>query len=266
MTTTDFPPPIDFLGVKITPLDVAKTAEAVAGRDPGLPLVYVVTPNAQHVVALDQGDRNYARVHAHAWLVTCDSQILRLLGRTLFGLDLPLAAGSDLTALLLKRYIKPDDAVTVIGGDEKLFTELRAQYGLTRIAHHEPPMGLVSNPAAIETAARFIVEHPARYVFIACGCPQSEMVALRAAELGGAVGVALCIGGSLHFATGLIPRAPAWMRRFALESLHRLWLNPRRHAKRVFKQSLPVVWIAVKARLGFKHHAPTALPPAEGGR
>lgn len=266
MTTRDFPPAVEFLGLAITPIDVEETAAAVAGRDPGAPLVYVVTPNAQHVVALDQGDRNFATVHAHAWLVTCDSQILRLLGRVLFGLRLPLAAGSDLTALLLKRYIKPDDAVTIIGGDEKLFTELKAQYGLTRIAHHEPPMGLIRNPAAIEAAARFIIANPARYVFIACGCPQSEMVALRAVELGGAVGVALCIGGSLHFATGLIPRAPAWMRRFALESLHRLMLNPRRHARRVFQQSLPVVWIALKARLGLKPHAPTPLPPTESGR
>lgn len=261
--TTQFPPAIDFLGVSITPLDVLQVADVVAGRDPALPLVYVVTPNAQHIVALHQGDANYMRVHRHAWLVTCDSQILRLLGKVLFGLSLPLAAGSDLTARLLKDHIKPDDPITIIGGDQRLFDALKAQYGLTRIAHHEPPMGLVRNPQAIEAAARFIVEHPARYVFIACGCPQSEMVALRAEELGGATGVALCIGGSLHFATGLIPRAPAIMRKFALESLHRLWLNPRGHARRVFKQSLPVVWIALMARLGIKGHAPASLPPGE---
>lgn len=262
--TPPLPPVIPFLGLTITPIDTAETVRLIAERPAAAPLVYLITPNAQHVVALDRGDANFARVHAHAWLVTCDSQIIRLLGRLLFGLRLPLATGSDITLRLLKDgIVEPDEPVTIIGGDQPLFDALRAQYGLRNIAHHEPPMGLVRNPAAIEAAARFIIDHPARFVFIACSCPQSEMVALRAIELGGAVGVALCIGGSLRFATGLVQRAPQWVRRLALESLYRLLQNPRGHSRRVFKESLPVVWVAIKERFGFKR-AP-ALPPAGGG-
>ncbi|MFX8035998.1 WecB/TagA/CpsF family glycosyltransferase, partial [Acinetobacter baumannii] len=90
-------------------------------------------------------------------------------------------------------------------------------YGLTKLALHQPPMGFIKDPAAVEGCIRFVLDHPARYVFFAVGAPRSELLAQRIAERGGATGVGLCIGSSLHFLTGMVPRAPGWMRRLALE-------------------------------------------------
>jgi exopolysaccharide biosynthesis WecB/TagA/CpsF family protein len=239
-----------FLGVEIAHLDTVEAAAVIAARDPALPFAYVVTPNAQHMVILDAGsDPAFARAYDGAWLRLCDSQIMRILGRALFDRNLPHATGADVTARLFAAHVRPDDAITVIGGDDELAARLRRRYGLTRLALHQPPMGFIKDPAAVDACIRFVLDHPARYVFFAVGAPRSEVLAHRIAERGGATGIGLCIGSSLHFLTGMVPRAPRWMRRFALEWLYRLVRDPRNHARRVFVESLPLVAIALRARL-----------------
>jgi N-acetylglucosaminyldiphosphoundecaprenol N-acetyl-beta-D-mannosaminyltransferase len=238
-----------FLGVEIANLDTVEAAAVIAARDPALPFAYVVTPNAQHMVIVDRdSDPAFTRAYDAAWLRLCDSQIMRLLGRRLLDHDLPHAAGSDVTARLFAAHVRPDDAITVIGGDDELAARLRQRYGLTRLHLHQPPMGFIKNPEAVEACIRFVQDHPARYIFFAVGAPRSELLAHRILEQGGATGVGLCIGSSLHFITGLVPRAPLWMRRFALEWAYRLLRDPRNHARRVFVESLPLVGMALRAR------------------
>jgi exopolysaccharide biosynthesis WecB/TagA/CpsF family protein len=155
-----------------------------------------------------------------------------------------VAAGSDLTAHLFAHHIRPDDAVTVIGGSDEVERRLRTRFGLRHLARHDPPMGFYRDPAAIERCVDFIRANPARYVFLAVGAPQSETVARHAVRRGGATGVGLCIGSSLHFVTGVVRRAPSVFRALHAEAAWRLLLNPRRHARRVFVESLPVLGIA----------------------
>lgn len=243
-------PVIDFLGLRFHDLDVNQAAQAIVARDPDAPFAYVVTPNAQHVVHFAQGDEPWLQNLKDAWLVLVDGRIMPMLARRLFGRRLPVASGSDLTVEMLKHHIRPDDAVTVIGGGADLEKELVRQFGLTRLALHDPPMGYISKPAEVEKCIDFLVAHPARYIFLATGAPRSETLARAAARHGGIRGVGLCIGGSLLFATGLVKRAPLWMQKAGLEAVHRLWQHPRTHLRRIFLESLPVVWIFLRARLG----------------
>ena len=249
-----------FLGVRLAMLGMEEAALRIAARPAAAPFAYVVTPNAQHVVRLDRGDPAFVRGYATAWMRLCDSQIMRLVARVLFGRRLPLAAGRDLTLHLLQRYIGPDDPVTVIGGNGELAARLRDRYGLRRLALYEPPMGFYRSPAEIERCVRFVLDHPARYVFLAVGAPQSEDLAATIARAGQATGVGLCIGSSLHFATGMVARAPGPFRRLGLEWLYRLGQNPRRHARRVFVESLPLLAIAVRHRLGTPAPRPAERP------
>ncbi|WP_207482941.1 WecB/TagA/CpsF family glycosyltransferase [Arenibaculum pallidiluteum] len=239
-----------FLGVRLAMLGIEEAAHRIAERPPTAPFAYVVTPNAQHVVRIDRGDPAFLRGYEAAWMRLCDSQIMRLLGRVLFGRRLPLAAGSDLTLHLLRQHVAPDDAVTVIGGNAELAARLCARHGLRRLAQHVPPMGFYRDPAEIARCVRFVLDNPARYVFLAVGAPQSEDLAASIAGTGQATGVGLCIGSSLHFATGLVSRAPAWSRRLGMEWLYRLAQNPRRHARRVFVESFPLVGVALRHCVG----------------
>ncbi len=238
-----------FLGIPFTALTLNGAAARIVARPPGAPFAFVSTPNAQHVVAVRRGDRRYFQAHDKGWLVLNDSSIVNLLARRWFDEDLPIAAGSDLTAYLFRGHIKPDDAITVIGGSAEVERRLRDMFGLRTLSRFDPPMGFYHDKAEIERCVDFILQHPARYVFLAVGAPQSEVVACRALERGGATGTALCIGSSLLFVTGMVRRAPVVFQRLHAEAIYRLLQNPRRHARRVFVDSLPVLRIALVTRL-----------------
>jgi exopolysaccharide biosynthesis WecB/TagA/CpsF family protein len=237
-----------FLGIPFTPLGLADTASRIAARPADATFAFVSTPNAQHVVRVAAGDTRFFRANDAGWLVVNDSSILSLLSHRWFGVPLPKAAGSDLTALMFREYIRPNDAITVIGASDEVEQRLREQFKLTSLARYNPPMGFYNDPVEIDRCVDFILAHPARYVFLAVGAPQSEMVACRVLQRGGAVGTALCIGSSLHFVTGVVRRAPLIFQRLSAEWAYRMMQNPRRHARRVFVDSLPVLWIALKYR------------------
>ncbi len=217
-----------FLGAPMTPATLRDAADLIAARPTDAPFAFVTTPNAQAIVRVHRGDRHFAEAHDRGWLVLNDSRILSLLADKLFGEVLPTAAGSDLTVDLLQHYINPDDAVTMIGGSAEVERRMRAQFRLQKLKRYNPPMGFYKDPVEIERCVDFIIAHPARYVFLVVGAPQSETVACRVLARGGAVGTGLCVGSSLQFATGVVRRAPVLFRRLRLESLYRHVAEPTR--------------------------------------
>lgn len=250
---------IPFLGLELADLDTAAAGELIAARPANAPFAYVVTPNAQHFVLLDrerkasheaqnpiEKGKRLTEAYDHAWLRLSDSQVVRKLARVFHGIQLPLAAGSDLTVWLFANVITPEDTITIIGGDAELEARLRAQFSLSNIALHSPPMGYIHDPKAIEACVDFVRAHPARFIFLATGAPQSEALALRLSQENGLTGVGLCIGGSLLFLTGITTRAPVIFRRLGLEWLHRFLSNPRRFARRLFVDSVPVIPMALR--------------------
>ena len=188
---------------------------------------YVVTPNVDHVVALDRTtDPLLIKAYTHADLTLCDSRILSLLARK-SGLTLPPVPGSDLTRQLLDLQQK-SWRCAVIGGDEALHSQIAMLYPQHIWAFHQPPMGVRRNKAARMNIAAFIENVEADVIFFAIGAPQSEICCFEIAQQSQARGVALCIGASLEFLTGAKKRAPIWMQRSSLEWLHRLSSEPQR--------------------------------------
>jgi N-acetylglucosaminyldiphosphoundecaprenol N-acetyl-beta-D-mannosaminyltransferase len=243
-------PSLDFLGLRLSDVGLSAAAALIAARDPDAPFAYVVTPNAQHMVRLAQDSGAWRKAYEKAWLVLSDGNVVPRLARLIHGLTLPQASGSDLTVAMLRDHIRADDPVTVIGGGDTLKRALEDRFKLSRLSVYDPPFGFIRDPAAVEACLQFIETHPARYIFLAVGAPQSELLGRAAVERGTLHGVALCIGGSLLFATGLISRAPVWVQKAGLEGIYRLMQKPRSHFRRVFVESLPVVWIILRARFG----------------
>jgi len=249
---------IDFLGLPIDDLDDEQAAAAIAARLPDAPFAYVVTPNAQHYLGLAHDRSVWREAYGSAWLRLADGHVVQRLARLLLGLRLPHASGSDITRILLRRYIKPDDAVAVIGGGPGLEAALRGQFGWRRLVMYDPPRGLLQDAEARRSCIDFIAAHPARYIFLTVGSPQSEWIASLAARRGGLAGTALCVGGSLMFATGLIRRAPYWIRALGLEGLFRLAQRPKTHFRRVFVESIPIIGFLIAAALGRNRILPQA--------
>lgn len=239
-----------FLNVPFACLDVPGTARAIAARPPGAPFGYVITSNASHLVRLNElKDERFAAALGDAGLHTLDGSVPHWLAAHLFGLDIPLCPGSDLTAHLFEHVIRPDDGVTVIGGSEEMKRRLVERYGIGTLNLHVPPMGFIDDPQAVEAAIRFVIDHPARYVFLVVGAPRSEYLAHMIFQRGGAVGTGLCVGSSLNFLTGLVQRASPAFRKLGMEWAYRLIQSPSTHIQRVFVDSLPIFLVAAKARL-----------------
>lgn len=74
---------------------------------------------------------------------------------------------------------------------------------------------------------KIIAQQKPDIIFVAMGVPRQELVICRLRGMMQS-GVAIGVGGSLDVISGVLPRAPVLMQRFALEWLFRLWKEPRR--------------------------------------
>lgn len=220
---------------------------------------YVATPNVDGLVRACE-DPNFLASYTKADFVLLDSRVAGLLFRLAYGIRIPVLPGSDLTSILLDRVIQPEDRVVLIGASEAQAQALREQFRLQDLLHHNPPMGFIRNSAAVETCLKFVeASSPFRYCLIAIGDPQGMIIAQRLAERGRSRGLAFNIGASIDFITGEQRRAPRWMRRLALEWLHRLLSNPRRMASRYLIRGPRLLSYLGRIRIAWR-----PAPPAAG--
>ncbi len=241
--------PVRLLGLDFADLDVAEAAARIAARPATAKFGYVVTPNADHLVRLARQPA-LLPLYRNASLCLLDSRVVRRAARVL-GLRAPkVAPGSDLAARLLRRHVLPGERVTIIGLRRCHLPRLIDECGLTAPAHYDPPMGFERDPVEWQRVVQFVLEHPARLVFLAIGSPRQERLAAAIAATGMATGTALCIGAGLDFLAGVERRAPAWLQRAGLEWLHRLAADPSRLARRYLLDDPPVFALLLRERLG----------------
>jgi N-acetylglucosaminyldiphosphoundecaprenol N-acetyl-beta-D-mannosaminyltransferase len=239
---------VHLLGLDFTDASTASIAALIAERPADAPFGYVVTPNADHFVRLHRHP-DLSPLHEHAMVRLLDSRVVAKAART-FGLATPrVAPGSDLTALLLDRYLGAAESITVVGLAARWLPTLVARYRIASIAHYDPPRGFERDPAALSTAVEFVLAHPARFVFLAVGSPRQEILADAIRSTGRATGTGLCIGASLDFLTGARRRAPEWMQRCGLEWLHRLSSDPLHMARRYLLDGPAIFPMLLRERL-----------------
>jgi len=223
-------PFVRFAGLRFTPIGVDEALAGLAGRDPAAPFAAFVTFNAEHAY-LRRRDPEFAACGDGAFMGTNDSRVLARAAR-LAGLDLDFAPGAYVVKPLVEQVIAPDEPITIIGCQAELVDELRARYGLTAVAHHYPPMGFIRDETAVGAAIDFVVAHPARFVFVCVGPPQSEKFCQRVIADGRATGLGLCVGSALSLLTRFSNRAPDFMENAGLVWLYRLAREPRRLFRR----------------------------------
>src|SRR4051812_24403770 len=96
------------LGLDFACLDVAAAAAAIDARPAEAPFAYVVTPNADHLVRLED-DAALGGVYRGAALCLLDSRVVAICARLLEVAVPPVVPGSDLTARLLTRHLRPGE-------------------------------------------------------------------------------------------------------------------------------------------------------------
>lgn len=189
---------------------------------------YVVTPNVDHIIR-HYYDSSFRELYAQASYVFLDSRFLAHAVAWVKQQILQVCPGSDLTAAVLGSVIQPTDTLVLVGGTAAQAELIRERYRLEALHHIDPPMNFIRDPSAVEACLQQIeAVGKFRFCFLAVGSPQQEILAQRLKSRGKVRGLALCVGASIDFLTGVEQRAPGWMQEAGLEWLYRLTRNPRR--------------------------------------
>jgi N-acetylglucosaminyldiphosphoundecaprenol N-acetyl-beta-D-mannosaminyltransferase len=223
-------------------------ARLAAGRGFSL-----ATLNLDHLVKFDR-DPAFRRAYAAQTHVTADGNPVVWLCR-LAGQDVSLIPGSELVEPIAGMAARQGVAVALVGSTEASLSgaaaALGARYpGLEIAARLAPPMGFDPEGPDADDIIAALRASGARVCFLALGAPKQEIFAARAARALPQTGF-LSIGAGLDFLSGAQTRAPAIVRRLALEWLWRLAGSPRRLLGRYascFAVLPPAVRAAVHAR------------------
>jgi N-acetylglucosaminyldiphosphoundecaprenol N-acetyl-beta-D-mannosaminyltransferase len=122
------------------------------------------------------------------------------------------------------------------GGPPGVADMLRArvaqQLGNTQVVYTYTPPFRPMTDAEIADLAAALDRHEVDIVWIGISSPKQEILAYRLAQYTRRVRYIITVGGAFDMLSGLVPEAPVWMQRMALEWLFRLLVEPRRLWKR----------------------------------
>lgn len=231
---------------------VAKTLERVAQAGP---MDYIVTPNAHHIMLL-QDDVRLREIYEHAFLVVPDGVPLLWAARCL---NQPLNGrvnGTDLFEQLCSIAARRNLTVFLLGGREGAAdvaaAKLRERHPDIKIlGTYCPPFGFECDPAECERIIERINEARPDLLFVGLGAPKQEYwmydnrFRVRAQ-------MALGIGVSFEFVGGIVARAPRWMQVSGLEWFFRLITEPKRMWKRYLVGNIYFCYLIVREWLATK--------------
>jgi N-acetylglucosaminyldiphosphoundecaprenol N-acetyl-beta-D-mannosaminyltransferase len=219
-------------------------------QHPGTGCHYVVTPNVDHAVMF-QEHAGLQCAYADASFVLVDGFPLLAAAR-LLGKQIPeRVPGSDLVPALFESTNSADrQDGEQAGGQLKVFllgaapgVADRAAVNIHRrwtavkvVGTYSPPLGFEKNPNENQAILQRIADSKPDMVIVGLGAPKQELW-VHAHRDRIAAPVALCVGATIDFLAEEKQRAPVWMRRTGLEWLHRLISEPRRLAKRYFRDA-----------------------------
>lgn len=198
---------------------------------------YVVTPNLDHVVQLQQCEL-LRSAYAGAAMVLADGWPLVAASR-IFGDPLPeRVAGSDVIPAIFELACAKRRPCTVfLLGAAPGVADLAAQKIHERwpavhvVGTHSPPPGFENDPQCLRQIFHQVAACRPDLLVAAFGAPRQELfLHQHCSKL--PVGVAIAAGATIDFLAGEQRRAPGWMRKVHLEWSHRLITNPRRLSKR----------------------------------
>lgn len=194
---------------------------------------YLVTPNVQHFVAL-QNEGELKEYYQYASMRVCDSAILQMLCYFFLKRKVFLISGSDLTKILIEEVLPRNDSILIIGSKKELVVELAAKNDLTKVFHIEPSMGFIDRPGEVDEILAKANEVKPKFIFIALGFGYQEKLAYLLKKNCNFDCMAFCIGAGIDFITGRQKRAPVIYRKMKLEWFYRMVCNPRRMVGRYF--------------------------------
>jgi len=227
-------PRVDLFGVAIDAVRMDEAVREVMSwiDEPSPACRYVVTPNADHTVMLQEHE-GLRQAYLHADMVLADGFPVILASR-LLGRRLPeRVAGSDLVPALFeaadpKRPLRIFLLGAAAGVAERAAERIDTTWpGVAVVDTYSPPFGFEHDDA--EQDSIFARVHAARpdILVLGLGAPKQELWVYKHRHALKAP-VALCVGATIDFLAGERSRAPKWLQRMHLEWFYRMLGEPRR--------------------------------------
>lgn len=224
------------LGVRVDTMDRSQALDLVdrflSSRN-GAPMHNVYFVNV-HSIHLARRDRELQRIINTADVVLPDGSGLKLAGWLLGTPIVENLNGTDFLPLVFERAQARNWSVYLLGSGHHVIYRCKE-----RLLQRYPALRIVGmHPGYFtpEEELRIIQEInrlKPDMVMVALGSPLQEKWIARNAHLLN-VRVCFAVGGLFDFLSGVVPRAPTWMRRLGLEWLYRFIQQPRQKWERVF--------------------------------
>jgi len=200
----------------------------------------LATLNLDHLAKLP-GSAPFRQAYDAQDLVTADGNPIVWMAR-LAGRPVTLLPGSDLILPLARLAVGQGVTLGMVGSTPDSLARAAAALsaavpGLRVVAQIAPPMGFDPDGAAADAVLDHLQAAGVRLCFLALGAPKQEILAARGRRRAPRIGFA-SIGAGLDFLSGTQRRAPAWVRRIAMEWVWRMLRNPRRLALRYGRAAL----------------------------
>jgi exopolysaccharide biosynthesis WecB/TagA/CpsF family protein len=230
----------------------------------------IATVNLDHLVKLGR-TAAFRQAYARQDLVTADGHPVVWLSR-LSGQPVSLVTGSDLVDPLVELAGRDGVPIALLGATRETLARAAAALtarhpGLAVVACLAPGNGFDAHGAEADALIEALRGSGARLTFLALGAPRQEMFAARCRDALPAMGL-VSVGAGLDFIARSQRRAPAWMRRLALEWLWRLLSDPRRLGVRYLRcaAALPRVTLDTVLAGRFAARSVEAAAPLVVGR
>jgi N-acetylglucosaminyldiphosphoundecaprenol N-acetyl-beta-D-mannosaminyltransferase len=237
---------LHILGVPVDPTTFESMLDSIAVWIAAGDRTRQICTVSPEFVMIAQDDPGFMRVLHAADLCVADGVGLLFAARYL-GRPLPeRVTGSDGVPLIAARAAREGWKLFLLGAAPGV-----AEQAAARLVEQNPGLQIVGiyagSPAPEEEDA--IIERVnasgADILFVAYGAPrQDQWIARNRDRLSVCLGIG--VGGAFDFIAGIVPRAPVWMRKMALEWLYRLINQPWRWRRML---RIPrFVWAVIRHR------------------
>ena len=195
---------------------------------------YICVANT-HQVVNSRSDTKLKSAMENALLVTSDSKVLAktlaLLGH---GFDGRVLYGPDILIDVAKKAEQEQLKIALFGSTKienlAVVNELKSKFPKLKVVGlFNPPNTDIDN---LIKSDEFLAlqKVSADITLVSLGCPKQEKF-MHATD-NSLPGIKIGLGGAFGFVSGRNPRSPNWVHRYCLEWLYRLFLEPKRLARR----------------------------------
>lgn len=240
---------IKFLNTEVDNLTMDEAIERIEQLILEKKTSYVVTPNVDHIVKLED-DEEFQNVYKEADLILTDGMPLIWISN-FKGIKIKeKLSGSDLFPKVCDLASKKGYKVFLLGAAEgvaaKAAENLKLKYKeLNVVGTYSPSYGFQNNEDEINKIVDMINQVKPDILAVGLGAPKQEKFLYEFRDKLN-VPVSLAIGASIDFEAGNINRAPKWMQKCGFEWFYRLCKEPKRMFKRYLVDDIKIIKIYFK--------------------